>query len=100
MKPLREWRDSTSLLLHLWIEINLIVYLVQGDLPLLPIVSNQIYQDQQGRLVYTQRLYGMMVEYKHRGDEHIRVATHEDFLSRHTYLDHYCFTGWGEEDTE
>ena len=64
------------------------------------LLSTQIYQDQQGRLVYTQRLYGIMVEYKHRGDEHIRVATHEDFLSRHTYLDHYCFTGWGEEDSE
>ena len=50
--------------------------------------------------MYTQRIYGIMVEYKHRGDEHIRVATHEDFLSRHTYLDHYCFTGWGEEDTK
>jgi hypothetical protein len=54
-----------------------------------PLDRHQIYEDHDGRRVYTQRLYGCMVEYKYRGDDHIRVRTHEDFLARFRYLEYY-----------
>lgn len=55
----------------------------------IPLDRHQIYEDTDGRLVYTQRLYGIMVEYKYSGDTHIRVRTHEDFLARFRYREYF-----------
>jgi len=54
-----------------------------------PLDQHQIYEDRDGRCVYTKRLYGNIVEYKYHGDDHIRVKTHSDFLSRFRFVEYY-----------
>ena len=61
------------------------------------LLALQIYHDESGQEVYTQRVYGNMVEYKYSADHRFFVAPQDRFLEEHTYIKHYGPRGWGEE---
>jgi hypothetical protein len=61
------------------------------------LLALQIYHDESGREVYTQRVYGSMVEYKYPDDHKLFVTLKDRFLEEHTYIKHYGPRGWGEE---
>ena len=62
------------------------------------LLALQIYHDMSGHKVYTQRVYGNMVEYKYSDDHRFFVAPKDRFLLEHTYITHYGPRGWGDED--
>jgi hypothetical protein len=61
------------------------------------LLAYQIYLDPNGREVFTQKIYGSMIEYKYADGEKIFVALQEQFLEKHTYVTHYNTPKWGEE---
>ena len=61
------------------------------------LLAYQIYLDAEGREVFTQKIYGSMIEYKYADGEKIFVTLQEQFLERHTYVRHYNTPRWGEE---
>ena len=61
------------------------------------LLSNQIYLDEEVKKVYTQRVYGAMVEYKYPDNHKLWVTRQDTFLKEHQYEGHYNMVGWGED---
>jgi len=61
------------------------------------LLSNQIYLDNKGEKVITQRIYGAMVEYTSPNNHKLWVTKQDTFLREHTYQGHFNMRGWGDD---